>query len=183
MMFCKWFSFSWTCSRLFSPSFIRRFPKPHASSGGDGTVRPQMPWILPEARHEEFIQGIGEKMVKAKVEEAFPSLWFQPIWKIWASQIGSFPLVAWVKINNVWNHNLISFGNMQYATNNTVIYTCLSHQKCVLWTSRPRWVFLKHTNLQNTQPAQNNGCWFFSEIRRMSQTSYRYENPSNNSGL
>ena len=34
-------------------------------------------------------------MVKAKIEEAFPSLWFQPICKnIWASQIESFPLVG-----------------------------------------------------------------------------------------
>ena len=34
-----------------------------------------------------------------------PSWWFQPIWKILYSQIGSFPQVG-VKIKNVWNHHL-----------------------------------------------------------------------------
>ena len=32
------------------------------------------------------------------------SLWFQPIWKILYSQVGSFPQVG-VKIKNIWNHH------------------------------------------------------------------------------
>ena len=34
------------------------------------------------------------------------SWWFQPIWKILYSQIGSFPQVG-MKIKNVWNHQLV----------------------------------------------------------------------------
>ena len=42
----------------------------------------------------------NEMQIKTKA-----SWWFQPIWKIFYSQIGSFPQVE-VKIKNVWNHHL-----------------------------------------------------------------------------
>ena len=34
--------------------------------------------------------------------------WFQPIWKIWYSQIGSSCPSFRVKVKNLWNHHLIS---------------------------------------------------------------------------
>ena len=40
--------------------------------------------------------------------------WFQPIWKLYSSQIGSFPQIG-VKIKNIWNHhpekNRVSYDN------------------------------------------------------------------------
>ena len=38
------------------------------------------------------------------IPKLIPSWWFQPIWKISISQIGSFHQVG-VKINNMWNHH------------------------------------------------------------------------------
>ena len=43
-----------------------------------------------------------------KREDYFPGWWFQPIWKILYSQIGSFPQIG-MKIKNIWNHHLVSF--------------------------------------------------------------------------
>lgn len=39
-------------------------------------------------------------------QKLYTTWWFQPVWKILNSQIGSFPQEN-VKIKNVWNHHLV----------------------------------------------------------------------------
>ena len=88
---------------VWSPPQKLRFHTRYESHLGKSSGESKC-YSFPMGKMAEDWQGEPPRRVSV-----FSSWWFQPIWKICASQIGSFPQVE-VKIKNIWNHHLVFVG-------------------------------------------------------------------------